>query len=136
MTSPITYADFQVGALLGEHAEAYTPQLAQAWRRMFGQTSSADNPATDAAEAASIAVVLSMRAYLHVVSPRPPGNVHAREQFTLIAPPRAGEWVRSVVTCLDKSIQRERRCVDLEVQGSGDADRPLFSARMRLLWAA
>ena len=90
----------------------------------------------DGAEAASVAMVLSMRAFLGVVSPRPPGNVHAREQFSLFSLPTPGEPVRSVVSCVAKEIKRERFYVDLDVAGTGDGGRALYSGRMSLIWAA
>lgn len=130
----LTYADFQPGAALGEHVEPYTPELAAAWRSIFGDA--AGEGASGPAEAASVAVVLAMRAYLAVVSPRPPGNVQARQRFTLHRLPRPGERVRSVLHCVDKQIKRERRCVDLQVQGLADGGEPLYTGHMSLIWAA
>ena len=76
-----------------------------------------------------------MRAYLAVVSPRPPGNIQARQRFQVHGLPRAGETVRSEVRCLDKQVKRERFYVDLQVQGSGDDGRVLYTAVMSLIWA-
>jgi len=130
----ITFDDFVPGALLGERTELVSDALAGPWQRIFGTRP--EDGAAGGAEAASLAVVLMMRAYLAVVAPRPPGNVHARQAFSLQAPPRRGEAVRSVVTCLDKELRRGRRYVELQVQGSGDGGRPLYSARLSLIWAA
>lgn len=131
MSEPILFADFQPGTILGEHLEIYEASMAYAWQKIFGE-----NQSDDSAQAASIAVVLSMRAYLGVVSPRPPGNVHAREQFALASLPHLGEKVRTVISCVSKIIKRERFYVDLEVKGTGDGGRALFSGRMSLIWAA
>jgi hypothetical protein len=131
MSKPITFADFKPGTTLGENVETYDASLVQAWQRIFGQ-----DPVDDAAEAASVAMVLSMRAFLEVVSPRPPGNVHAREQFSLASLPRLGEQVRNVISCVAKEIKRERFYVDLEVNGTGEGGRALYSGRMSLIWAA
>jgi len=127
---PITFADFEPGSPLGSHVEACAPALAKSWQSIFG---SAD--AGSAAQGASIAVVLAMRAYLAVVSPRPPGNIQARQRFQVHGLPRAGETVRSEVRCLDKQVKRERFYVDLQVQGSGDDGRVLYTAVMTLIWA-
>ncbi|MDO8767680.1 MAG: hypothetical protein Q7K57_03040 [Burkholderiaceae bacterium] len=131
MSKPICFADFQPGITLGERVETYGTNMAHAWQSIFGQ-----NQDDGSAEAASVAVVLSMRAFLGVVAPRPPGNVHAREQFTLASLPRLGEEVRTVVSCTAKEIKRERFYVDLEVNGTGDGGRVLFTGRMSLIWAA
>ena len=126
----LCHADFLPGSALGEHVEAYSPELAAAWRAIFGTAEPGP------AEGASLALVLAMRAYLTVVSPRPPGNVQARQRFTLHRQPRAGETVRSEVRCLDKQIKRERRYLDLQVQGQGDDASPIYTGVLSLIWAA
>jgi hypothetical protein len=133
MSAPILFADFAPGASLGTFSETYTPELAQAWQRIFV---SSDQCGGGAAEGASMAVVLAMRAYLTVVAPRPPGNVHARQQFTLTALPRAGEAVRTVIRCASKEVKRDRFYVDLQVQGTGDGGRDVYRGCMSLIWAA
>jgi len=134
MSRPITFADFQPGARMGEHIETYDPRLAGTWQRIFGRTpqEGADGPA----EAASIAVVLAMRAYLAVVTPRPPGNVQARQRFMLHTSPRPGEAVRTVISCAGKEIKRGGFHVELQAQATGHGGRALFSGRMNLIWAA
>lgn len=147
-TSPITFADFVPGTELGRHAEVCTAALAQAWDQIFGQDEEAmaadrspagvttATGAACSARAASIAVAMSMRAFLTVAQPRPPGNVHARERFTLHALPRVGETVQSVIFCEHKEMRRERRYVDLRVEGLGAEGRPLYTGLMSLIWAA
>lgn len=130
----ITFDDFRPGTVLGETTEVVSDALADRWQRIFG--TQAEDGAGSAAEGASLAVVLMMRAYLAVVTPRPPGNVHARQRFTLQAPPRRGEAVRSVVSCAAKEIRRERRYVELQVRGSGDGGRAIYTGRLSLIWAA
>lgn len=134
MSKPITFVDFQPGTRLGEHTDTYDAQLAQAWQRIFGRAQ--DGSANGPAEAASIAMVLAMRAYLAVVTPRPPGNVHARQQFKLLTRPHPGEQVRTVIACVGKEIKRERFYVDLQARGTGEGGRELFDGRMSLIWAA
>lgn len=128
---PLRYDDFEPGRVLGETSEPLDDAMARRWRQLFD----ADGAAPSAAEGASLALILMMRAYCRVVSPRPPGNVHARQGFALAALPRAGETVRTVVRCTGKEIKRERRYVELETTGTGDAGRALFNGRMTLVWA-
>ncbi len=134
MSRPITFDDFQPGATMGEHLETYGTELASRWQHIFG-AQPADG-AGGAAEAASIAVVMMMRAYLGVVAPRPPGNVHAGQRFSLQAVPRAGEAIRTVVSCVSKELRRERRYVELRTQGSGEGGRAIYDGRLTLIWAA
>lgn len=127
---PITFADFEPGRSLGEHVEQCAPDLAASWQDIFGAASGGT-----AAEGASLAVVLAMRAYLMVVSPRPPGNIQARQRFRMHALPRIGETVRSEVICIDKQIKRERLYVDLQVQGTREDGQLLYTGVMSLIWA-
>lgn len=131
---PILFDDFQPGVPMGEYEEVYDAQQAGRWQSIFG--SSALEGANAAPEAASMAVVAMMRAYLHVVAPRPPGNVHARQQLRMHALPRPGESMRIAVACESKEIRRERRYVDLGVRATGDGGRALFEGRISLIWAA
>jgi hypothetical protein len=134
MSTVITFEDFNPGAVMGESVEVFDEKLAQGWQKIFG-----DQPAdgaNGAAEGASLAVVMMMRAYLNVVAPRPPGNVHARQRFSLESPPRQGEAIRTVIACVEKAFKRERRYVELQARGTGEEGRPIFIGRMTLIWAA
>jgi hypothetical protein len=134
MSTVITFEDFNPGAVMGESVEVFDEKLAQGWQKIFG-----DQPAdgaNGAAEGASLAVVMMMRAYLNVVAPRPPGNVHARQRFSLESPPRQGEAIRTVIACVEKAFKRERRYVELQARGTGEEGRPIFTGRMTLIWAA
>lgn len=132
--APILYEDFRPGTMLGERVEVYDSRQAQRWQAIFGD--SPQDGADGAAQGVSMAVVNMMRAYLNVVAPRPPGNVHARQQLRIRNVPRCGEAIRVTVHCAHKEMRRERRYVDLRVQGVGDGGRTLFDGVIGLIWAA
>jgi hypothetical protein len=134
MNTVITFEDFNPGAVMGESVEVFDEMLAQRWQKIFGDHSA--DGANVAAEGASLAVVMMMRAYLNVVAPRPPGNVHARQRFSLESTPRQGEAIRTVIACIEKEFKRERRYVELQAWGTGEGGRSIFSGRMTLIWAA
>lgn len=131
MSRRILWEDFQPGASLGEITQPFEAALSQAWQGIFGR-----DGAGGPAEGAGIAIAMMMRGYLGVVAPRPPGNVQARQRFTLEAVPRPGEAIRTVVTCLSKEIKRERRYLDLEVRGTGTGGRAIYGGILTLIWAA
>ncbi|MFQ6690572.1 hypothetical protein OMF49_17415, partial [Bordetella pertussis] len=83
-----------------------------------------------------LTVALMIRAYLNVVTPRPPGNIHAQQILSIDGLPGVGETVRSRIRCLGKEIRRERRYLQLEVSGVGERERNLYTGRMNLIWAA
>ena len=131
---PVLFEDFELGSLMGEHSETYAPAQAQRWQAIFGNTAAAG--ADGLAEKASMAVVMMMRAYLNIVAPRPPGNIHAGQKLELHRMPHPGETVRTAVRCVAKSMRRERRYIELRVEGCGDDDRPIFAGDLTLIWAA
>ncbi|AIP34882.1 hypothetical protein DR64_7588 [Paraburkholderia xenovorans LB400] len=131
MNRPILWEHFQPGVLLGATTLTYCKSLSRSWERIFGP-----DDACSAAEAASIATALMMRGYLHVVTPRPPGNLHARQRLTIDSLPRPGDRINLAVTCLSKELKRERRYVDLQVRGKSGDGRALFVGVMSLIWAA
>ena len=131
MTRIFTYDRFTPGAVLGDWEESLDAGLVAAWERLFGA-----RPDDQPAQRAGLAVALMMRAYLNIVTPRPPGNIHARQELSLRGLPRSGETVRSRVRCIDKELRRDRRYLQLEISGVGEGGRALYTGRLRLIWAA
>ena len=134
MSKVITFESFEPGTPMGESVVRYDEASAARWQAIFGGTT--DAGAGGAAEAAGMAVVMMMRGYLNVVTPRPPGNVHARQQFSLHNVPRSEEAICTTVSCVHKEVKRERRYVELQASGTGDGGRPIYTGRMTLIWAA
>lgn len=133
MTKPLLYADLIPNTVMGQQEDRFDKKMSDQWQAIFHQTARVEN---DAAQRASIALVLAMRAMLTVVAPRPPGNVHARQKITTYELPQLNETIHSKVTCLHKEIKRERRYVDFEVIGHGADGRKIYEAQMSLIWAA
>lgn len=131
MSTLYTYDSFTPGCVLGDWEEPLDARLVAVWERLFGA-----EPRDAPARQAGLAVALMMRAYLNVVAPRPPGNIHARQALSVHGLPRAGERVRSQVRCLGKEMRGERRYLQLEVVGAGAGGRALYTGRMNLIWAA
>ncbi len=133
MTTPILYEMLVPNQLMGLHTDLFDKNMSDKWQSIFN-ASSIGSPGE--AQRANILLVLAMRALLTVVSPRPPGNVHARQQMTIYALPHLNEAISSKVTCQHKELKRERRYVDFEVSGEGASGRQIYKARMSLIWAA
>jgi hypothetical protein len=134
MSEIFTFDKFQPGTVLGETVVTFDAVLAQGWQRIFGDAP--QDGANDAAEGAGLAVVMMMRAYLGVVTPRPPGNVHSRQRLAMQGVPRQGEAIRTVMRCESKELKRERRYVELRATGTGDGGRPIYDGLLTLIWAA
>lgn len=134
MSEVIEFENFQPGKVMGEAFVTFDDSLAACWQSIFG--SQPEDGADAAAESASLAVVMMMRAYLQVVSPRPPGNVHARQSFRLEGLPQRGEAIRTEIVCTHKELRRERRYVELRACGTGEDGRPVYTGSMSMIWAA
>ena len=131
---PITFEDFQPGASLGEAEITVDAAMLASVEAIYGVTVPRGNGRGRPAPL-PLCTALMMRAYLQVVSARPPGNVHARQWLQLHAPLHAGDCVRTRVGCLSKELKAGRRWVTLEAQGEV-AGRPVYTGRFTLIWAA
>lgn len=130
MSDIYTFERFISNTLLGEWEEPLSDELQTQWKTIFG-----DHPADAPAQGAGLAVACMMRAYLGVVTPRPPGNIHARQVLILDNLPQANETIRSQVWCVDKEIRKERNYLTIAVIASGEGDRSLYTGKLSLIWA-
>jgi len=127
----ILFADFQPGTAMGSLTETPDAQQIAQWAELYPW----DAP-EDGTLPRGMATVLMMRAYLDVVSPRPPGNLHARQQMRLLAPIHAGQAVTTTIACASKEMKGERRKLELTAEGRGSDGRALFTGTITLYWAA
>lgn len=128
---PILFADFVPGASMGEMTETVSEAQLGQWAALYPW----DAP-KDGIVPGGLATVLIMRAYLQVVSPRPPGNLHVRQQMRLHAPMRAGDPVTTRIECGTKELKGERRKLELLATGRGGGGSLLYEGVITLYWAA
>lgn len=131
MNDLLTFERFVPGASLGSCTERVEEGALRHWARLYPWDAAVDDEAP-----AGMATVILMRAYMRTLSPRPPGNVHARQTLQLLSPLRAGEAITTAFECAGKELRRERRYVDVDVSATGEDGRAVFSGRMTLIWAA
>lgn len=125
----ITHDDFVPGRVMGSSTAVLDAAKLRAWRDLFPEDD------LNGVMPHGMVAAIAMRAYMEVVQPRPPGNVHAGQRFDLFRLPRAGETLTTTVTCLDKEIRKDRRRVTLQMDCAG-TEGPAFRGRMTVLWAA
>lgn len=134
----ILFEDLVPGRDLGTYALTYDETFAQGWQRMIAQKDGP--PAASAggrrAQAASVSLMLMMRAFLTVVSPRPPGNIHARQSLSFCGLPSIGDHIAVTVNCLSKSLHKERRYVEFGVKAVNQGQESVFTGVLTLIWAA
>ena len=127
----ISFEDFQPGHSFGRAAVTLDDDLMEKWFSLF--------PAD--AECApfmpeGMTAVLVMNSYMELVSPRPPGNIHASQRFTTRSFPKISDTVFTQIACGGKTLKNGRRWVDLETQSTSEDGRLFFTGTMRTIWAA
>jgi hypothetical protein len=130
MTRVLTFDAFTPGVSMGSATEVIDGRILGLWQRLYPW-----DAATEGELPLGMATVLLMRAYMRILTPRPPGNIHARQQMELVSPARFGEEVITSMSCAGKELKRERRYVEMDSRSTGANARLLFTARMRLIWA-
>jgi hypothetical protein len=124
-----TYDRFVPGEVYGEHRFEVSPTEIAAWHALFGGESDGWMPP-------GMVSVVAMRAYLVVVTPRPPGNIHGASHFEVRRRVRAGESLLTTVSCETKELRKTRRIVHLGLRCRGSDGAPVFDARVTSLVAA
>lgn len=127
----LRFDGFQPGAVMGCACERVDAALLGRWRQLYSSSGPESGELPE-----GIATVLIMRAYMKVLAPRPPGNIHARQRLELTALPRLEEDVTTEVRCTGKRMHKERRYVEVATRSTGAGGRELFTGAMTLIWAA
>lgn len=127
----LAFDDLTVGFRLGAHTEAVDEHLLGQWRTLYPWDVSARGEAP-----CGIAMPLIMRAYMQVVTPRPPGNIHAEQALEMLGPLRLGRRVTTSLSCVNKYLRNGRRFVEFAAEITDAQDHePLVRARLKLIWA-
>ncbi len=92
----------------GRHTETLGEALLERWCALYPW----DRPRRARCPRA-VATVLTMRAYMLALQPRPPGNVHAGTTMRVLAPLVLGSRVTTEIRCVGKELKRDRRFVDV-----------------------
>ena len=127
----LRFDTLEPGRVLGTHVEVAGAALLGRWSALYP-----DDAFAPGETPAGLANVLVMRAYLAVVQPRPPGNVHAGLSITRLAPIPAGARTHTTVTCVGRHERSGRRFVEFSAQTRSDDGSSLVEARLTLIWAA
>src|SRR5690606_5016810 len=117
----LTFDRFIPGAPLGAVERTASAALCAQWAALYPW----DAPGDDGLAPIGLMSVLMMNAYMEVIAPRPPGNIHGSQRFQVHEAPRIGETLRCAFTCSNKTLRGERRLVDLEMTATGAGGRPL-----------
>lgn len=125
------FETFQPGELIGSRDYFLDTGALEDWLALFPADRNGDlmPPGMMAA--------VTIRAYSDVLQPRPPGNVHAAQSFTLRRRPRQGSRLTTTVRCAEKELRKGRRWIVFATETTdASTGAPAFSGRMTVIWAA
>ncbi len=126
-----TYDTFVPGTDLGSFTETIDAAALQRWATLYPWDVPPDGQAP-----IGMLTVLMMRAYMNVLTRRPPGGIHASQLQQVLRAPRANETVTTAIHCAGKEIRRERRYIDLQFKMTDASGQLLAQGRMDSIWAA
>jgi len=134
-TTPLTFATFTPGEIIGSAPVTLDQRLFDLWAALYPNDSH-----TDASGAllmpAGMTAVLLMNAYATILTPRPPGNIHAGQRFDIHRLPAFGDTVITELRCTSKVLKKDRRWIDFDSQSRAESGELLFSGNMTIIWAA
>lgn len=124
-----TFDNFKAGELLGRQALTLEQPLVDQWVELFPEDRN-----TRGMPPGMTAVVFS-RAYSRILQPRPPGNVHGEQTFTLSQMPQIGDQLMTDLWCTNKTLKGTHRWIQFTSETRKASGELLFSGQMTTLWA-
>lgn len=128
----MNFDDFKAGESLGTLEFDLDWKTIAEWTALF--PASEANRNSKQIPAGFVAVVV-MRAYTHVCSVRPPGNIHGEQSYEIMRLPEIGSTVVTDVTCTAKEIKRDRRWLTFETTTRSRSGEFLFRGVMKIAWS-
>lgn len=124
------FADFVPGRQLGMIPVTVDTSRLSLWQQIYGPM------APGSGVSASVLVAVMMEAYLKLIQPRPPGNIHAGQKlFFTGAQVGVGAELRVSIDCLAKILRKERRWVTFGA-AIHEGELLLMRGEISTIWAA
>lgn len=128
-----TFADFHPGHSFGEMSITLDAVRLAKWNAIYGGASEPYNPSRPLP--CGLLVTCMMEAYLGLIQPRPPGNIHAGQSLEFsTGHVRLGDTVTMKATCRDKTERNGRGWVTFALTVTRGAET-LLRGDVRSIWA-
>jgi hypothetical protein len=128
---PWTFDRFEAGQALGRHRETLDEASVREWLALFP----GDRDFLPWMPP-GLAIALVMRAYMHVLAERPPGNVHAGQDLEIVRLAEIGSPLTTALACAERTLAKGRRRIAFEATTTGDDGAVFFRSRVAMIWAA
>ena len=122
------FDDFHPGARLGDVSIPLDADRMTHWAAIYGKARTTNHVP------AGMLVAAMMEAYLTVVRPRPPGNIHANQKLAFGGTAKPGDRLEAEVRCLNKVLRNERRWITLDVRLRNGA-QDVLRGEITTIWA-
>jgi len=126
----IRFDDFTEGRSMGEASVTLTDELIKRWVALYPGDGALLPAMPD-----GMTSVLVMRAYMEILSPRPPGNIHAAQSFTMNAGVTVGDRITTELVCARKWERKGRHWLELKTTSRHDSGERAFTGVMTMIWA-
>ncbi len=123
------FETFDPGKTIGSRTLTLNRELLEEWLTLFPEDRDGERMPPG-----MMAAVYS-RAYSSILQPRPPGNVHGQQLFTLSKLPKVGDTLVTDLRCEGKELKGERRWVRFASDTRRSDGELMFSGLMTTLWA-
>ena len=120
---------FQPGQPIGMGELRLDRDLVERWLSLYPEDRDGDRMP------AGMTAVVLMRAYADAANPRPPGNVHGEQRFSIARLPEIGDRLITTLVCDGKELKGGRRWVRIASETRRDDGTLLFTGLMTTLWA-
>ncbi|MGB3488338.1 MAG: hypothetical protein WBA37_13180 [Xanthobacteraceae bacterium] len=123
------FETFEPGKLIGRRNMVLGRELVEQWLTLFPADRDGDTMPP------GIMAAVYIRAYSDILVPRPPGNVHGQQLFTVNRMPKIGDELVTELSCEGKELKGGRRWVRFGSETRRADGELMFSGLMTTLWA-
>ncbi len=123
------FETFEPGKLIGRGTLRLGRDLVEQWLTLFPADRDGDNMPP------GMMAAVYIRAYSGILLPRPPGNVHGQQVFTVNRMPKIGDELVTELRCEGKELKGDRRWVRFGSDTRRIDGELMFSGLMTTLWA-
>lgn len=123
------FETFEPGKLIGSRTLVLGRDLVEQWLTLFPADRDGDTMPP------GMMAAIYIRAYSDILVPRPPGNVHGQQLFTVNRMPKVGDELITDLSCEGKELKGDRHWVRFGSESRRADGELMFSGLMTTLWA-